>query len=101
MTIRCEVDKNLDAHWLQEVEARAAYSLQPLASYFGQASLRLTSQPAHPGDSVRYCCEFTARSAAGPTWSFRSLNEDPLIAVDDTIARVRRTATRFKSPWRQ
>jgi len=101
VTIRCEVDKNLDAHWLLALEARAAWSLQPLAACFSQASLRLASQPVLSDRSLRYCCEFNARNAAGATWHFRSLNEDPLVAVDDTIARVRRTATRFKSSGRQ
>lgn len=100
MTIRCEVDKNLDARWHQAVEERAAYALQPLAAYFGQASLRLTSQPAHSDKSIRYCCEFSAKNTEGVSWGFRSFNEDPLVAVDDTIARIRRTATRFKSSVR-
>jgi hypothetical protein len=99
--IRYEVQENLGTHWYTTVEARAGYSLQPLAAYFGKASLRLTSQPACSGASRRYCCEFSARNAAGATWHFKSLNEDPLVAIDDTIARIRRTATRIRTAGRQ
>lgn len=99
--IRFEVQENLGSHWRAAVEARAAHALQPLAAHFGEASLRLTSQPANSGASLRYCCEFSARNAAGATWHFKSLNEDPLVAIDDTIARVRRTATRFRATGRQ
>ena len=95
--IRYEIQENLCALWQAVVEDRAAYALQPLAAHFGEASLRLTSQLSVSGVSLRYCCEFSARSVAGSTWHFKSLNEDPLVAIDDTIARIRRTATRFRA----
>lgn len=98
--IRYEVQEDLGPHWYATVEARADYSLQPLAVLFGEAALRLTSQPAPSGASLRYCCEFSAKNAAGTKWHFKSLNEDPLVAIDDTIARIRRTASRFKTAGR-
>lgn len=98
--IRYEVQENLGPHWYATVEARADYSLQPLAAHFGEAFLRLSSQQSPSGASLRYCCEFSARNVAGAKWHFKSLNEDPLVAIDDTIARIRRTATRFKNTGR-
>ena len=99
--IRYEVQENLGPHWYATEEARADYSLQPLLAHFGEASLRLTSQPEYSGAPLRYCCEFSAMNTAGATWYFKSLNEDPLIAIDDTVARVRRTATRFRATGRR
>ena len=99
--IRFEVEESLGTHWQTAVEARAAHALQSLEARFEEASLRLTSKPAISGASVRYCCEFSAKTAGGGTLHFSSLNEDPLVAIDDTIARARRSATRFRDIGRQ
>jgi hypothetical protein len=95
MSTRFEIDPVLGADWKETMERRE-FLLAPLLRYLRHGVVRLSVEEGAPGNSqpVRYRCEFTGEDIDGDTYAFASSNTDGVMAIDDTVARLRRTLTR-------
>lgn len=95
MSTRFEVDPVLGAGWREAMERRE-FLLAPLLKYLRYGVVRLTVEkgPQGASQSPRYRCEFTGEDVDGDTYEFASSNTDGVVAIDDTVARLRRTLTR-------
>lgn len=93
MTTRFEVDPALGAAWDDAMDRRQ-FLLAPLTKYLRSGVVRLTFESDVHGAPARYRCEFTGEDVNGSHYAFASSNSDGMVAIDDTIARIRRTLTR-------
>jgi hypothetical protein len=89
---RFEIDPVLGTSW-RDIMARREFQLMPLLKYLKHGIVHLSVDGT--GDlEPRYRCSFEGVDIDGQGYRFSSSSTDGLVAIDDTVARLRRTLTR-------
>jgi|SRR5210317_1265326 len=103
MTIRFDLDPELQARWLPILERQVGLTLAPLAGSLKSASIRFSTFSAQGDGEIRYLCELEGRGEDGLHLQFKSRHRDGQTAIHDTTARARRAIARslqHKAPGR-
>jgi len=80
-----------------DIMARREFLLKPLLKYLNYGIVELSVDPSRDGatdEHIRYRCSFTGEDIDGQSQQFSSSSTDGVIAIDDTVARLRRTLSR-------
>jgi len=97
---RFEIDPVLGSGW-RDIMARREFLLKPLLKYLHHGVVELSVEPSVDAATdgaadgkIRYRCSFSGEDIDGQSHRFSSSSTDGVVAIDDTVARLRRTLSR-------